>query len=154
MVVLTLSKCSPGLKGDVTKWLIEVSAGVYVGKISARVRELLWKRVCEYSGSGEATMVFSARNEQGFSFYVHNSTWRPVEFEGIALLKKPLPQKSEKNEQKRKAVKKDNGEKEFQRSSKEQRQDQRRPVDISSIIAHEGMSFPLDFVAISCYNNY
>ena len=30
MIVLTLNKCPPGLKGNITKWLLEVNTGVYV----------------------------------------------------------------------------------------------------------------------------
>ena len=95
MIVLTLSKCPQGLKGDVTKWLMEVNTGVYVGKLSARVRDLLWKRVCEHCGSGKATMVFTVRNEQGFSFYVHNTDWKPTDFDGLLLLKKPYKNEEE-----------------------------------------------------------
>lgn len=35
-------------------------------------------------------MVFSANNEQGFSFLTHNTTWKPVDFEGITLMQKPV----------------------------------------------------------------
>lgn len=74
MVVVTLTDCPPKLRGDLTKWLLEINTGVYVGKINARVREELWKRICDNIKSGRATMVFSAKNEQGLSFYVHNTS--------------------------------------------------------------------------------
>ena len=64
MVVITLEKCPLALRGDLTKWLQEISLGVYVGQVSARVRDKLWQRVCEESKNGRATMVYSARNEQ------------------------------------------------------------------------------------------
>ena len=89
MVIVTLTDCPPKLRGDMTRWLMEINTGVYVGKISARVREELWKRICDNIGSGRATMVFSAKNEQGFSFYVHNTSWEPVDFEGIRLMRRP-----------------------------------------------------------------
>ncbi len=89
MVIVTLTDCPPKLRGDLTKWLMEINTGVYIGKISARVRDELWKRICDNVGSGRATMVFSAKNEQGFSFYVHNTSWEPVDFEGIRLMRRP-----------------------------------------------------------------
>lgn len=39
MVVLSVTNCPQQLQGDLTKWCIEIDVGVYVGKISARVRE-------------------------------------------------------------------------------------------------------------------
>jgi len=63
MVVLVLSACPPGLRGYLTRWLLEISAGVFVGTASTRVRELMWKRTIEMVRSGRAIMVFSARNE-------------------------------------------------------------------------------------------
>lgn len=95
MTVFTLSACPPGLRGDVTRWLVEISTGVYVGNLSARVRENLWKRVCEHLKTGKATMIYSAHNEQGFAIRVHNTEWTPVDFDGVHLMRKPLPKASE-----------------------------------------------------------
>lgn len=89
MIVVSLTNCPPKLRGDLTKWLIEINAGVYVGRVSARVRDELWQRICENVKEGRATMVFSANNEQGMDFYVHNTTWKPVEFDGITLMLRP-----------------------------------------------------------------
>jgi CRISPR-associated endoribonuclease Cas2 subtype I-E len=52
MVVITLSECQASLRGDLTKWLLEINAGVFVGRISARVRNNLWERVCKSIPSG------------------------------------------------------------------------------------------------------
>lgn len=91
MVVIVLEKCPLALRGDLTKWLQEISLGVYVGQVSARVREELWKRVCEECKSGRATMVYSARNEQHLNFEVHNTTWEPIDFDCIKLMMHPSP---------------------------------------------------------------
>lgn len=45
MIVLTLTDCPIALRGDLTKWLLEINTGVYVGRVSARVRDYLWERV-------------------------------------------------------------------------------------------------------------
>ena len=89
MVVVTLTDCPPKLRGDMTKWLCEINTGVYVGKISSRVRDELWTRICENLSNGKATMVYSANNEQGFRYRVHHTTWIPVDFDGITLMKRP-----------------------------------------------------------------
>lgn len=89
MVVITLEKCPLALRGDLTKWLQEISPGVYVGQVSARVRDKLWTRVCSEAKNGRATMVFSARNEQHLDFRVHNTIWEPIDFDGIKLMLRP-----------------------------------------------------------------
>lgn len=89
MVVITLEKCPPALRGDLTKWLQEISLGVYVGQVSARVRDNLWARVCSEAKNGRATMVFSAQNEQHLDFRVHNTSWIPVDFDGLKLMLRP-----------------------------------------------------------------
>lgn len=90
MIVICISNCPPGLRGDLSKWLSEVNTGVYIGKLSAKVRDELWKRVCDSIRSGQATMVYSTNNEQGYAFQTHNTTWIATDYEGITLMKRPL----------------------------------------------------------------
>lgn len=92
MIVITMTDCPPKLRGDLSKWLCEINTGVYVGHVSARVRSALWDRVCQNLKTGRATMVFSTNGEQKMRFYVHNTTWKPVDFDGITLMQRPLPQ--------------------------------------------------------------
>lgn len=86
-----MTDCPPRLRGDLSKWLQEVNTGVYVGNVNSRVREAIWQRVCENLKNGRATMVFSANNEQRMDFRVHNTSWKPVDYEGIQLIRRPLP---------------------------------------------------------------
>lgn len=74
MVVITMTKCPPRLRGDLSKWLSEINVGVYVGHVNAKVRDGLWRRVCENIKEGQATMVYTASNEQHMSFRVHNTS--------------------------------------------------------------------------------
>ncbi len=89
MIVVSITNCPPKLRGDLSKWLLEINTGVYVGQLNARVREALWKRICENIRDGQATMVFSMNNEQHMDFYVHNTSWIPVDLDGIKLMKHP-----------------------------------------------------------------
>ena len=88
MVVLNVVNCPQQLRGDLTKWMLEINTGVYVGKLNAKVREEIWQRVCDNIKNGQATMVYSCNNEQGYGFYTHNMTWKPVDYDGITLIKK------------------------------------------------------------------
>ena len=89
MVVLVLTACPSGLRGDLTRWLLEIAPGVYVGRISARVRERLWERVCSLVKGGRAIMVYPATNEQRLAFEVLQSDWKPVDCEGVELIQRP-----------------------------------------------------------------
>ena len=91
MTVICLTNCPPKLRGDLTKWLMEINTGVYVGNISARVREELWNRIIENIRSGQATMVFRSSGEQHMDFRVHNTTWKPVDYDGLKLIMRPSP---------------------------------------------------------------
>ncbi len=86
-----MTNCPPRLRGDLSKWLYEINTGVYVGNVSGRVREAIWDRVCQNIKNGQATMVFSAAGEQKMDFRTHNTTWETVDFDGIKLMKRPLP---------------------------------------------------------------
>ena len=90
-----MNDCPPRLRGDLSKWLCEINTGVYVGQVSSRVREALWERVCQNLHNGRATMVYTTNNEQSMSFRVHNTSWTPVDFDGITLMRRPLPQNSQ-----------------------------------------------------------
>ena len=113
MIVISLTDCPPKVRGDLSKWLLEISTGVYVGNINARVRETLWKRVCENVNEGRATMVFSSNGEQRLDFAVHNTSWVPVDLDGIKLVRKPGFKKQKVDEEKNESVLKMSREEQF-----------------------------------------
>lgn len=87
-----MTNCPPRLRGDLSKWLCEINTGVYVGNVSSRVRDALWDRVCQNLKNGQATLVFTTAGEQRMDFRTHNTTWEAVDFDGIKLMRRPLPQ--------------------------------------------------------------
>lgn len=89
MIVLVLTACPPGLRGHLTRWLLEVSAGVFVGKTSHRIRKHLWVQVRHYVNNGRALLIYTDRNEQGYSFETHGHHWDPVDHEGVTLMLRP-----------------------------------------------------------------
>ena len=91
MMVLVLTACPAGLRGDLTKWLMEVSPGTFVGNVSARVREMLWDRTRDLCQDGRALLVHSSDGEQRMKFKTHRHDWEPVDMEGLTLVRRPLP---------------------------------------------------------------
>jgi len=91
VTVVVLSACPPGLRGQLTRWLLEIAPGVFVGYVPARVRELLWTRIVDLIGRGRAIMVHSVQGEQRLGFLVHGHDWSPTDFNGIQLMLRPLP---------------------------------------------------------------
>lgn len=90
MIVLTLTDCPPSLRGELTRWLLEINTGVYVGRVSARVRDQIWERVQKQAKAGRATLVYSsAHNEQRLDFRTHQSDWEPIDFDGLKLMLRP-----------------------------------------------------------------
>ncbi|WEV51046.1 type I-E CRISPR-associated endoribonuclease Cas2e [Lactobacillus sp. ESL0731] len=86
MIVVTLTKVPQSLRGDLTKWYQEVQTGVYVGNVSARIRDLLWQRVEKNIGSGEATMVYSTNTELGYEIKTTRRNYDVVDYDGIPLV--------------------------------------------------------------------
>ncbi|MGY5339587.1 type I-E CRISPR-associated endoribonuclease Cas2e [Levilactobacillus spicheri] len=86
MIVITLTKVPAALRGDLTKWYQEIQTGVYVGNVSARIRDQLWERILKTIGQGEATMVYNAQNELGYQFKTTRQDRQVVDFDGIPLM--------------------------------------------------------------------
>lgn len=91
MIVIVVTACPEGLRGELTRWLLEITPGVFVGKLSARVRERVWERVTAGVGTGRAAMAWTARTEQGMDFVTHGDTWDVTDFDGLKLITRPLP---------------------------------------------------------------
>ncbi|MFE0316718.1 type I-E CRISPR-associated endoribonuclease Cas2e [Streptomyces albogriseolus] len=89
MTVIVLTNCPAGLRGFLTRWLLEISAGVFVGNPSARIRDVLWEEVQQYAGQGRALLAHIANNEQGFTFRTHDHAWHPADHEGVTLIRRP-----------------------------------------------------------------
>ncbi len=91
MVVMIVERVSPSLRGELSRWLIEVKAGVFVGKVSALVRDKLWEKVTEKRKDGAAVQVWSTNNEQGFVMRMEGDRSRQLaDFEGLQLVKRTV----------------------------------------------------------------
>jgi len=92
VTVIVLTQCPVGLRGFLTRWLLEISPGVFIGGPSARIRQALWDEVRQYAGKGRALMAYSTNNEQGFTFETHDHKWHPTDHEGLTLIRRPNEQ--------------------------------------------------------------
>jgi len=87
MMVIVVSNAPPRLRGRLAVWLLEIRAGVYVGRFSAKVRERIWKQVEGGIGDGDAVMAWAAPNDQGYDFATIGENRRmPVDFDGLKLV--------------------------------------------------------------------
>lgn len=93
--VITLKKVPLALRGDLTKWMQEIDTGVYVGNFNARIRDNLWKRVCDAVGGGEATISYTSRNEIGYEFRTWNTKRQVIDCDGIPLVRIPSDELNE-----------------------------------------------------------
>lgn len=89
MVVLVLTACPVGLRGHLTRWLLEISPGIFIGHVPARIRDLLWMRVEEMCKNGRAILIYSTRSEQRLEFKVHQHDWEVVDMDGLKLMRRP-----------------------------------------------------------------
>jgi CRISPR-associated protein Cas2 len=87
MLVIVVENAPPRLRGRLAIWLLEVRAGVYVGKVSRRVREMIWDTIGKGIEDGNAVMAWSTNTESGFDFLTMGQNRRtPVEMDGIKLV--------------------------------------------------------------------
>ena len=92
MVILICEKVPTGLRGELSRWMIEPKTGVFVGKMSALVRDKLWQRVQSKLKGGAAIIAYPSNTEQGFTIQSCGDTTRElVNYDGLMLVKIPTP---------------------------------------------------------------
>ena len=88
MLVVVTESVPPRLRGRLAVWLLEVRAGVYVGDVSRRIREMIWNQVSELAENGNVVMAWSTNTESGFDFISYGENRRmPVDLDGLRLVK-------------------------------------------------------------------
>ncbi len=94
MLVIVVENVPPRLRGRLAVWLLEIRAGVYVGDLSRRVREMIWDQIQKGCGGGNAVMAWTTNNEAGYEFETWGGNRRiPTDFDGLKLVSfKPLPE--------------------------------------------------------------
>lgn len=80
-------KCSSSSAGRLAVWLLEIRAGVYVGDVSAKIREMIWQQVSVLADEGNVVMAWATNTESGFEFQTFGVNRRiPVDLDGLRLV--------------------------------------------------------------------
>lgn|SRR5574340_799640 len=87
MVIMILEKVPASVRGDLSRWLIKVRTGVYIGHVSARVRDKLWEKCVEKRRAGSIFQAWSTNNEQHFAMRLEGDSDREIrDWEGVQLV--------------------------------------------------------------------
>ncbi|ADE16923.1 CRISPR-associated protein Cas2 [Nitrosococcus halophilus Nc 4] len=99
MLVIVAENAPPRLRGRLALWLLEVRAGVYIGDLSSRVREMISNQIEEGIEDGNVVMAWSTNTESGFDFVTLGKNRRmPVEMDGLKLVSFYPPEQGEEKE--------------------------------------------------------
>lgn len=86
-VVVVAENVPPRLRGRLAIWLLEVRAGVYIGNVSRRVREMIWQHLDSGHEAGSVVMAWSCKNESGYEFQTLGANRRePLDYDGLRLV--------------------------------------------------------------------
>lgn len=87
MLVIVTENVPHRLRGFLSRLLLEIRAGVYVGDFSIKVRNEIWDIVCKEVDEGNAVMAWSTNNESGYTFDTCGKNRRiPVTVDGFPLI--------------------------------------------------------------------
>jgi CRISPR-associated protein Cas2 len=90
MVVMVLQRVPSTLRGELTRWLLEPETGVFVGTVSAMVRDKLWEKCYTSLHGGAMMQIWSTNTEQGFQMRSTGGTRRDVvDVSGLQLVRLP-----------------------------------------------------------------
>ncbi|EAA8471378.1 type I-E CRISPR-associated endoribonuclease Cas2 [Salmonella enterica] len=87
MLVVVTENVPPRLRGRLAVWLLEIRAGVYVGDVSAKIREMIWQQISVLTDEGNVVMAWATNTESGFEFQTFGENRRiPVDLDGLRLV--------------------------------------------------------------------
>ncbi len=90
MVVMILESVPAPVRGELSRWLIELHPGVFIGHVSAMVRDRLWEKCCQHQASGGVVQAWTTNNEQHYQVRMNGKTSRTVvDYEGLQLIRIP-----------------------------------------------------------------
>lgn len=86
-LVVVTENVPPRLRGRLAIWLLEVRAGVYIGDVSKRTREMIWEQLQSGFEDGNVVMAWASNHESGYEFQTLGENRRiPAEFDGLRLV--------------------------------------------------------------------
>ena len=87
MIMVVTENVPPRLRGRLAIWLLQIRAGVYIGNVSRRVREMIWEQCEHFIDDGNIVMGWQTNTESGYDFQTLGENRRiPVELDGLRLV--------------------------------------------------------------------
>ena len=87
MLVIVTESIPDRLRGYLSRWLLEVRAGVFLGDYSQKVRAMLKKAIENNIDTGNVVIAWTTNNESGFDFETIGINRRmPTELDGMKLV--------------------------------------------------------------------
>ena len=86
-LVVVTENVPPRLRGRLAIWLLEVRAGVYIGDVSRRTREMIWAQLDAGHEDGNVVMAWASKSESGYDFQTLGPNRRsPIDYDGLRLV--------------------------------------------------------------------
>jgi len=93
MIVIVLHGYDPGLAGKLSRWLLQVSAGVFVGNVSKRVSDGI-RKIAENESPQGFTWIEPGDSEQGLRISTFGKpTYSLEDFDGLPLISRRVRKK-------------------------------------------------------------
>lgn len=92
-LVVVTENVPPRLRGRLAIWLLEVRAGVYIGDVSHRTREMIWEQLVAGYEQGSVVAAWASTAESGYDFQTLGENRRePIDYDGLRLVAFRPPQ--------------------------------------------------------------
>ena len=87
LLIVVTENAPPRLRGRLAVWLLEIRAGVYIGDVGKRIREMIWEQVTALADEGNVVMAWASNTESGYEFQTFGENRRtPVDHDGLRLV--------------------------------------------------------------------
>jgi CRISPR-associated protein Cas2 len=87
LTVINTTAVPPHVRGTLSRWMLEPAPGLYVGTLSAKVRDELWAVIAASVGVGSAVLVHAADTEQHYAIQTAGESRRErIDMDGLALI--------------------------------------------------------------------
>jgi len=81
MLLIRTANVPSSLTGYLSRYLLELESGLFVGKINRALAEHLWSQTAKYAKDGYATAVLSGGSDLDFTLRAHNHPTLTIEDE-------------------------------------------------------------------------